>query len=443
MKSKKENNKDTISVFWFRRDLRLDDNAGLFKALKAGGKVLPIFIFDKNILDNLEIVEDKRVSFIYHRIKRLKAEIQALGSDLRIFYSTPMEVFSTLEKEFLIDTIYLNRDYEPYARSRDTQISNWAKENSIKILGAKDHVIFEKNEVLKADGTPYLVYTPYSKKWKEKLNDFYQSSYPTKKYINNFYSISEKQEMPSLEFMGFSNTEHPEVTPEIPLKTIEKYSETRDYPGLERGTTHLGIHLRFGTLSIRTLVREYGEVNKTFLNELIWRDFYQMILFHYPESPQKAIKPAYDRLLWRNNEDDFQKWKSGETGFPIVDAGMRELNQTGYMHNRVRMIVASFLTKHLLIDWRWGERYFAEKLLDYELASNVGGWQWASGSGCDAAPYFRIFNPESQTEKFDPDKKYIKKWVPNFNSPSYPPPMVNHKEARERALAFYKEGLSQ
>ncbi len=443
MKSKKENNKEKISVFWFRRDLRLEDNAGLFKALKAGGRVLPIFIFDKNILSALNDKADKRVSFIYDRIHYLKSELQSLGSDLKVYYSTPQEVFSSLAKEFSIDAIYLNRDYEPYARKRDTQISEWALTNSIKTYGAKDHVIFEKNEVVKADGTPYLVFTPYSKKWKEKLNDFYQSSYPTQKFLQNLYTPSSPQEIPTLKSMGFEETEHPNITPEVPLNTIAKYSETRDFPGLERGTTHLGIHLRFGTLSIRSLVREYGEVNKTFLNELIWRDFYQMILYHYPESPQKAIKPAYDRLLWRNNEEDFEKWKAGMTGFPIVDAGMRELNQTGYMHNRVRMIVASFLTKHLLIDWRWGEGYFAEKLLDFELASNVGGWQWASGSGCDAAPYFRIFNPESQTEKFDPNKKYIKKWVPNYNTTSYPRPMVNHKEARERALAFYKEGLAQ
>lgn len=423
--------------------MRIEDNAGLYKALKAGQKVLPIFIFDKRILDELDDKTDKRVSFIYHRILHLRRELEKLGSGLRVFYSTPKQVFEELNKQYNIDSIYLNRDYEPYALKRDSSIAQWARDNSIKITGAKDHVIFEKNEVVKADGTPYLVFTPYSKKWKEKLNSFYQSSYPTEKYHANLISFSGDEEIPSLEEMGFKEEEHPEVVPEIPQNIIQNYSESRDFPGLEKGTTHLGVHLRFGTLSIRQLVRNYGDINKTFLNELIWRDFYQMILFHYPDSPEKAIKPAYDRLAWKNDEADFEKWRSGKTGFPIVDAGMRELNQTGYMHNRVRMIVASFLTKHLLIDWRWGERYFAKKLLDFELASNVGGWQWASGSGCDAAPYFRIFNPESQTQKFDPEKKYIKKWVPEYGSSLYVKPMVDHKEARERALAFYKEGLSQ
>ena len=432
---------DKITLFWFRRDLRLEDNAGLYYALKSDAPVLPIFIFDKNILNKLEDKKDKRVEFIHSALLNLNSQLKDLDSSIKIFYSTPEKVFKELVKEYEIASVYTNHDYEPYANERDSLVLDFLKTKNIQLKTFKDQCIFEKNEVTKDDGKPYTVFTPYSRKWKLKLNDYYIKAYPNKKYFSNFYKIK-TFEIPTLKEMGFEKTD---VV--IPSKTINKsivthYKEQRDFPAI-KGTSHLSVHLRFGTVSIRALVKQALALNETWLNELIWRDFYMTILYHFPHSAKNSFKPQYDRIAWRNNENEFKAWCEGKTGFPIVDAGMRELNTTGFMHNRVRMIVASFLVKDLLIDWRWGEAYFAQKLLDFDLSANNGGWQWAAGSGCDSAPYFRVFNPTEQTKKFDPKYEYIKKWVPEFNMPDYIKPIVDHAAARLRVLAVYKEALSE
>ena len=424
-----------VNIFWFRRDLRLDDNAGLYHALRVGTPVVPIFIFDRNILDELKDRTDRRVQFIHQALQQIQKHLISIGSTLDVRYGSPAEIWKQLIKDYTIANVYLNHDYEPYATKRDADIRNMLKENSISFDTYKDQVTFEKNEVLKDDGKPYTIFTPYSKKWKAKLNDFYSSSFPTKKYFSNFFKQKTK-EIPSLEVMNFKSAAQSFPTKELQTEIIKHYKEQRDYPA-NAGTSRLSVHLRFGTISIRELVRKAVQLNETFLNELIWRDFYQMILWHFPYVVGNAFKPEYDNIKWRNNEKEFEAWCKGETGYPIVDAGMRELNDTGFMHNRVRMIVASFLTKHLLTDWRWGEAYFAEKLLDFELASNNGGWQWAAGSGCDAAPYFRIFNPYLQTKKFDPELKYIRQWVPEYEELTYPPPIVDHETARKRCLEAY------
>ena len=432
---------EKINIFWFRRDLRLNDNAGLYHALKSGLPVLPIFIFDTHILDELEEKKDKRVEFIRDTLVEIQKELNKIDSDLYVFYGTPVECFKHLLSKYDLDTVFTNHDYEPYAIARDKAIEKLLQKRHIQFKTYKDQVIFEKDEVLKDDGKPYTVYTPYSKKWRAALTDFFTKAYPCKKYFKNFYKCPTTK-IPSLDSMGFEEKEQ-EIPSNSPSDdTIKNYNKTRDFPGLENGTSRLGIHLRFGTVSIREEVAKAKSLNNTFLNELIWREFYMSILWHFPHvGNHKAFKPAYDNIAWRNNEDEFQKWCHGQTGYPIVDAGMRQLNETGYMHNRVRMITGSFLCKDLLIDWRWGEAYFAQKLLDYDLAANNGGWQWVAGSGCDAAPYFRIFNPELQTKKFDKNLKYIQKWVPEFQEFTYPKPIVDHIKARERCLAAYKKAL--
>lgn len=429
-----------VTFFWHRRDLRTNDNAGLLKALKAEHSVLPVFIFDATILDKLEDRRDRRVQFIHQELQRLKKEYQAHGSDLLVYYGEPLVIWKALLNQFNIAEVYTNRDYEPYARERDEAVLALFDSAGILFKGGKDHVIFEKNEVVKADGTPYTVFTPYMKRWKEHLaNHQGLESHPSELHFQNLQS-SEPREIPSLTSMGFESVdfEFPERDPNIDV--ICKYDTQRDIPAV-RGTSRLSLHLRFGTVSIRALARIAQKNNEKWLNELIWRDFYQMILYHFPHSATQAFRAKYDNVPWRNSTDDFERWCAGTTGYPIVDAGMRELNATGFMHNRVRMVTASFLTKHLLLDWRLGERYFAAKLLDFDLASNVGGWQWAAGSGCDAAPYFRVFNPTAQQEKFDPQARYIKKWVPEYGTPSYPAPMVEHAFARKRAIDTYKEAL--
>jgi deoxyribodipyrimidine photo-lyase len=429
-----------IALFWFRRDFRLQDNAGLYHALKSGENIQPIFIFDQNILSKLEDKDDRRVTFIYRQIERLKKELNQLGSDLWVFYGIPLEIHKKLLSNHYISGLYANRDYEPYARERDKAIFELYQSKDLRFRAFKDHVIFEKDEVLKNDGTPYTVYSPYARKWREKANDYFFKSYPTEEYFDHFAS-SENQDLLTLESMGFEPHEEDWSNSEIDAKTLKAYADKRDIPST-RGTTRISVHLRFGTVSIRALTRMGETHSKKWLNELIWRDFYQMILWHFPHVVERSFRSKYDQIPWRNNEEEFQAWCDGKTGYPIVDAGMRELKETGFMHNRVRMIVASFLTKHLLVDWRWGEAYFARKLIDFELASNNGGWQWASGSGVDAAPYFRVFNPYLQTDKFDPGKHYIRKWVPEFEKDSYPEPIVDHKKARERAINTYKEALS-
>lgn len=432
--------KEKIIIFWFRRDLRLDDNAGLYRALKKGLPVLLIFIFDKNILEKLK-PQDTRVQFIHQEVTRLKEELMALKSNLNVYYSSPELVFDQLTTQYDIEEVWTNRDYEPYAQERDKAIHDLLDKKKIAFKGAKDHVIFEKEEVLKDDGKPYTVFTPYSKKWKTKLTSYHYKPYPTLNYAGHLFSFK-AQEIPSLAAMNFESFAFDYPSRQVAQNVVSSYDKTRDIPSIV-GTTRLSLHLRFGTISIRQLCKIGLEQNEKWLNELIWRDFYQMIIWHFPHTPKKAFKPAYDRIQWDNNEELFEKWKAGKTGYPIVDAGMRELNATGFMHNRVRMVVASFLTKHLLIDWRWGEAYFAEKLLDFELASNVGGWQWAAGSGCDAAPYFRIFNPTSQAQKFDPDWKYIKRWVPEITTSQYPKPIVDHTFARNRCLETFKKALQE
>ncbi|QES89325.1 cryptochrome/photolyase family protein [Rhizosphaericola mali] len=433
--------KSSIQIFWFRRDLRWDDNAGLFYALKSDTPVFPIFIFDTNILDDLP-QNDPRVHFIHIALEKLQAKLTNLGSGLNIYVGKPLEIFQQIQTQFEIKGIFCNRDYELYAIQRDHQIKIWANEKQIAFHSFKDQVIFEGDEILKSDGSSYSIFTPYSKKWLEKLNSFFLSGYDTTKYKNSLFK--EKTTFPSLAEIGFEKTDFHFPKFNISIPTIERYDATRDIPSLENGTTHLGIHLRFGTISIRQLASLASKHNATYLKELIWRDFYQMILQNFSQiNKGNAFRAEYDLIQWRNNEHEFESWKNGQTGFPIVDAGMRELNATGHMHNRVRMIVASFLTKNLLIDWRWGEAYFAEKLLDFDFAANNGGWQWAAGSGCDAAPYFRIFNPTSQTEKFDPKLIYIKKWIPEIDSFEYPQPIIDFKESRERCLSVYKQALQK
>ena len=431
-----------VNIFWFRRDLRLTDNVGLHHALKGEHPVLPVFIFDKNILDKLP-KNDARVNFIYDNLQRIRKELKTQhGSSVAVYYGTPEDIFTELSEKFTIDTVFTNHDYEPYARERDTKIQEQLAKSNIKFKTYQDQVIFEKDAIVKDNGEPYVVYTPYMKKWKSTFN-------PTTDLIDHdMYMINlvKDKNLPnlSLKDIGFS-TSAIKVPDFVVTKTlIENYEATRNFPAKKQGTSRLGPHLRFGTVSIRQMVKKaINEDNEVFWNELIWREFFMQILWHFPHTVDKAFKPKYDRIEWRNNEDEFEQWKNGTTGYALVDAGMRELNTTGYMHNRVRMLVASFLCKHLLIDWRWGEAYFAEKLLDYEQASNVGNWQWASGSGVDAAPYFRIFNPMTQIDKFDKQKVYINTWVPDLQELTYPQKMVDHKMARERCLNTYKAALQE
>jgi len=436
------------NIFWFRRDLRSEDNAGLYHALRSENPVIPIFIFDKNILDDLPNKEDARVHFLHDTLVDLQGELRGLGSDLQVYYGHPIDVYKKLLKKYSVGEIYTNRDFEPYAQERDEQISELAKSKGAEMKTFKDHIIFEKGEVLKDDGTPYTVFTPYKRKWMAKLNSrgegvksYYFKSYPTLKYKSNFYKSKTKEKIPSLASMNFAKSKIEIPSSTVARKIIKNYDENRNFPAIQ-GTSRLGIHFRFGTISIREKARSAHKLNEVFLSELVWRDFYAQILAHFPHVVVNAFRAKYDNIKWRNNKADFKKWCEGMTGYPIVDAGMRELNTTGFMHNRVRMITASFLTKHLLLDWRKGEAYFAEKLLDFDLASNNGGWQWASGSGTDAAPYFRIFNPYTQRQKFDKNYDYVKKWVPEFGTDTYPDAMVDHKEARARCLSVYKEGLA-
>lgn len=433
--------KSQVNVVWFRRDLRLTDNAALFEALSSDIPVLPIFIFDIAILNQLQDRADKRVAFIHAAITEMQTELVNLGSTMQVFHGKPLEIFAQLIQLYEVNTVFANHDYEAYAQERDATVIDLLSKSGVHFKTFKDQVIFEKSEVTKDDGKPYTVFTPYSKKWKAKLSAEYLKPYPTEKYFQNFYKQTTIP-IPSLASMNFEavNMEFP--SKQLNEEIVKKYSQNRDFPGLENGTSKMGVHLRFGTVSIRAIATIAAGLNETYLNELIWRDFYQMILWHFPKVGKgHAFKAEYEKIKWRNNEDEFKQWCEGKTGYPIVDAGMRELNTTGFMHNRVRMIVASFLIKHLLIDWRWGEAYFANKLLDFDLSANNGGWQWAASSGCDAAPYFRVFNPYLQTEKFDKDLKYIKKWVPEFQEFNYPKPIVVHEEARKRVLETYAAAL--
>jgi deoxyribodipyrimidine photo-lyase len=430
-----------IAIMWFRRDLRLSDNAALYHALSSGLPVVPIFIFDRHILDKLEDKHDRRVEFIYAALQNMQQKLNEIGSTLDVRFGFPEQIWEDLLSEYDVAKVFTNHDYEPYAIERDDKVRTMLAQSGITFFTYKDQVIFEKDEVTKDDGKPYTVFTPYSRKWKATLTGFYLKPYATEEYIDNFFK-QQGREIPSLQQMGFSGKGGPFPERMIKAELIKKYKDQRDLPAV-RGTSKLGVHLRFGTLSIRQLAAYARPLSEGFLNELIWRDFYHMILWHFPYVGRgQAFKKNYDRIAWRNNEEEFKAWCEGRTGYPIVDAGMRELNATGFMHNRVRMITASFLIKHLLIDWRWGEAYFAQKLLDFDLAANNGGWQWAASSGCDAAPYFRVFNPTLQTQKFDPKFEYIRKWVPEFESlTEYPKPIVEHSYARARVLETYKSAL--
>ncbi len=429
-----------LNIFWFRRDLRLSDNAGLFYALNDGLPVLPIFIFDKNILGKLEDRTDARVSFIHDQITNLHDSLQQRNAGLKVLFTTPQLAFEELLTEYDIEAVYTNRDYEPYALERDSKISALLKKKAVQFFTFKDQVIFERGEILNGQGEPYKVFTPYKNQWLKKYSGLALKPYPSEGMLHKLVP-KEDFEVPSLREMGFSESSLDMPSATMNEEIIRSYSEKRDYPSI-KGTSKLGVHFRFGTISIRQAVAVASEKSEVWLSELIWREFYMMILAHFPHVVNHSFKPQYDRIPWLNDEGQFEKWCDGQTGYPIVDAGIRELNSTGYMHNRVRMIVASFLTKHLLIDWRWGEAYFAQKLLDFELASNNGGWQWAAGTGTDAQPYFRVFNPESQQKKFDPNFEYIKKWVPEYGSSQYPDPIVDHKMARVRAIEIYKSALA-
>jgi deoxyribodipyrimidine photo-lyase len=429
----------TTAIFWFRRDLRLNDNAGLYHALKENENVLPIFIFDTDILNQLEDKADARVEFIHQHIEKLHKQLVEVESSIFVSIGKPLEVFNNLSKKYKITKVYTNHDYEPYAIKRDKEIANLLQSSGASFHTFKDQVIFEKGEVVKDDHKPYTVFTPYMRKWKSKLNSFYTKPYPTQKYFKHFVK-TQPFPIPTLTEVGFKKSTIKFPTPVLNENIVKQYEEQRDIPS-KSGTSRLSVHLRFGTLSIRELVNKAQMLNETWLNELIWREFYMMILYHFPHVVSSAFKPNYNHIPWTNNEQHFNLWCQGKTGYPIVDAGMRELNETGFMHNRVRMITASFLTKHLLIDWRWGEAYFAKKLLDFELSSNNGGWQWSASSGCDAAPYFRVFNPYEQTKKFDPQLKYIKHWIPGYDELNYIKPIIDHKFARERVLNTYKAAL--
>ena len=433
--------KDTVNIFWFRRDLRLDDNVGFYNALKSEHPVLPIFIFDKEILEKLP-KDDARLTFIYETLQKMRTKLEDKNtSSIAMFHGEPATIYKNLLKKYNIDTVFTNRDYEPYAKERDDKIEQLLNDNTIKFKTFKDQVIFEQNEVTKKDGLPYVVYTPYMKVWKEQFKTHTLDFYYTSSFLKN---LIQDKELPNLTLsdIGFTKSNQKIKKHIVTPALIQNYEDTRNFPAQD-STSKLGPHLRFGTVSIRKMIEKaITEKNEIFWQELIWREFFMQILWHFPHTSKNSFKAKYDRIDWRNNEAEFLKWCNGQTGYPLVDAGMRQLNETGFMHNRIRMLVGSFLCKHLLIDWRWGEAYFAEKLHDYEMASNIGNWQWVAGSGVDAAPYFRIFNPTTQIKKFDNDLAYIKKWVPDFQEFTYPKEMVDHKEARERCLATYKEALN-
>lgn len=430
---------NSLAVFWFRRDLRYNDNAALAAALQSGLPVLPIFIFDPTILEPLQDRSDARVAFIHEQLTALDAHFRSLGSGLLVLHHKPEDAWQELCSRFSIKAVYTNRDYEPYARNRDAAIQELLNKQGVAFYTFKDQVIFEQNEVVKDDGLPYTVFTPFSKKWKLRLQQEGIPAFPSEAHLSALWKWP-GQQLPTLQELGFTAP-----TANFPNKNVSddlilNYGQRRDIPSVH-GTSRLSVHLRFGTISVRDLARRAQPLSESYLNELIWREFYMQILWHFPHVVHGAFKPAYDRIEWVNNEEQFRRWCTGTTGYPIVDAGMRELNATGFMHNRVRMIVASFLCKNLLIDWRWGADYFAEKLLDFELASNNGGWQWAAGSGVDAAPYFRVFNPTLQTQRFDPQGKYIRQWVPEYGTPAYPRPMVDFAATRKRCLEVYKAAL--
>lgn len=441
-----------IAIHWIRRDMRLHDNKTLLASTKSGLPVLCAFIFDRNILDRLDNPLDRRVSFIHQRITQMQKELRSLGGDLLIGYGDPKEIWKEWLDQldtigFKVSEIHVGRDYEPYAQERDRNLDEWFVRKNILFKGTKDNVILEKNEVTKDDGKPYTVFTPYSNKWRKALTAEDYAAAPSAEELARVGLVNHSEllnrPVPGLEEMGFENVwdDGAWMPPaKVQNTVLKKYGDQRDFPAIA-GTSRLSVHLRFGTISIREALRQGLSSSEKWTTELIWRDFYQTIVYHFPHSATDSFRPAYDAIPWINDEQQFDAWCKGKTGYPLVDAGMRELQQTGFMHNRVRMVVASFLCKHLLIDWRWGERFFARHLLDFDLASNAGGWQWAAGSGCDAAPYFRVFNPSSQLQKFDKDLIYVRKWIPEYGSSLYPKPIVDHATARVRAIETYRAVL--
>ena len=430
--------KPRLSIHWFRRDLRLADNHGLYKALSEQGNVLPLFIFDTEILDKLEDKADKRVDFIRRALTGMQEELVACGSSLLVEYGSPLDVWKRILERYEVTVVTANHDHEPYANARDAAVEKLLSERGVSFLTCKDISIFERSEVVKDDGKPYTVYSPYMRKWRATFTPNIAKAFPSEDLLDHFWKTAPLP-LPSLADIGFLPTDLAVPPTSVSDELLRHYDRTRDLPAIA-GTSRMSVHLRFGTVSARELVRRSMDISPKYLNELIWREFYMQIVWHFPQV-EKAFKPAYDAIEWRNDEREFAAWCEGRTGYPLVDAGMRELNATGLMHNRVRMVVASFLTKHLLIDWRWGEAYFAAKLLDFELSSNNGGWQWASSTGCDAAPYFRVFNPRLQLEKFDAGLNYVKRWVPEYGSANYVLPMVVQEMARKRAIETYKKGL--
>lgn len=423
-----------LAIFWFRRDLRLEDNRALQQAWKSGYKVLPIFIFDENILQELP-KNDARLNFIHQSLNKLHTQLGKHGSSLLCLKGKPIEVWKKLLSQYEIATVFANKDYEPYALQRDQEVENLLAQKSIPFHKIKDHVVFEENDILKQDRSPYTIYTPYKNKW---LAMFKAPENQPNNAIDFGKFHAANFPFPTLQEIGFEPSSI--QVRDYDLSQVSFYASERDFPAKD-STSYLSPHLRFGTVSSRQVMAQLAESDEVFLSELIWREFFMQILYHFPNVVQHSFKPQYDGIQWRNNEREFKAWCEGKTGYPLVDAGMRQLNATGYMHNRVRMVVASFLCKHLLIDWRWGEAYFAEKLLDFELASNNGNWQWAAGTGCDAAPYFRVFNPQTQLEKFDKTLTYTRKWVPEYGTMNYVQPIVEHSMARNRALETYKVGL--
>lgn len=429
-----------VTIFWFRRDLRLEDNAGLHHALLSGAPVLPLFIFDLEILDKLRDRSDRRVAFIHAALQRIHNELKNHGSGLLVKIGRPLEIWEKLLSEYKVVQVYANEDYEPDAIRRDEQVGAFLQSHGIPFHTSKDHVIFARHQVVKENGAPYTVYTPYKNKWLSHLTPDDVAPCNCQDYLHGMLP-QDLSSLPPLSAIGFKESNAVFSEPLLDEQRIRVYHQQRDTPAVA-GTSRLSEHLRFGTISIRHLVRQARAWNQIWLQELIWREFFAQILCHFPHVVDQPFKRAYAAIPWRENHEEFTRWCLGETGYPIVDAGMRELNHTGFMHNRVRMITAGFLCKHLLLPWLWGERYFAEKLLDYDLASNNGNWQWAAGCGCDAAPYFRVFNPDQQTQKFDPQRRYIKRWVPEVDSAAYPQPMVNHTAARIRAISTYRQALA-
>lgn len=428
-----------VNIFWFRRDLRLEDNHGLYRALSAGLPVLPIFIFDKKILSELQDPGDRRIAFICQSIQKIKDKLREFNSDIHVCHGNPVEVFQDILKKWRVNSVFTNHDYEPYAVNRDKEVQALLSQHGADLFTFKDQVIFEKSEIIKKDQKPYTRYTPYAHAWKLAFSNQGSAHYPSLELLEHCIKIP-AQPLPTTSSLGFDIPDHWKFEP-VNLSTdfLHSYESTRN--DLSMSTSRISVHLRFGTVSIRHLVALAAQHSAGFLSELIWREFFMMILWHFPQVVTQCFTPKYEHLNWQNDPENFQKWCDGSTGYPLVDAGLRELNETGFMHNRVRMVTASFLTKHLLIDWRWGEAYFAKKLTDYDLASNNGNWQWCAGCGCDAAPYFRIFNPVTQAEKFDPDRTYIKRWVQTESN--YPLPIIDHHDARQKALAFYAEVLNK